>query len=168
LLCVRLADEGHRAGTVEPGGPSLFLGYVSRFGYAEGFSDTAYDEWLEVCQRAFRLRHSLEEQAALQAVRKGERAEDEPVYAFLRELFADLFPGQTIMLRAELTAADVVGWDSFKHVEILVALEQKFGIRIRPREVASLEKIGELVELVQKKRHALQAEPSSSMTLVSE
>lgn len=76
------------------------------------------------------------------------------VYEFLAQVFRETFERDDIAIHPGLTAADVVGWDSFKQVEIILALEEKFEIRIRPRDVADLRNLGELVQVVQQKRAA--------------
>ena len=76
------------------------------------------------------------------------------VYEHLAAVFRDVFNRDDIVVRPELTAADVVGWDSFKQVEIILALEDKFAVRIRPRDVADIRNVAELVAVVQRKRAA--------------
>jgi len=79
----------------------------------------------------------------------------EEVYTFLKQVFKDVFGRDDIILSPELTAADVVGWDSFRQVEITLALEERFKIRIRTKELSSLQNVGDLVSLVvQKARKA--------------
>ena len=46
------------------------------------------------------------------------------------------------------TAADVPGWDSLAHVKIILGVEKAFKIRIRTTEMAKLDNVGALVELV--------------------
>jgi acyl carrier protein len=77
--------------------------------------------------------------------------DDAEIYAFLAELFRDLFDRDDIVLRPELTAGDVDGWDSFKQVEILVATEAQFGVKFRTREIDGLHSLGDLVALVRQK-----------------
>jgi len=76
---------------------------------------------------------------------------EDDVYTFLRQVFKDLFGRDDIGLHPELTAQDVVGWDSFRQVEITLALEEKFNIRIRTKETNNLANLGDLVALVLKK-----------------
>lgn len=45
-------------------------------------------------------------------------------------------------------AYDVPGWDSLKHVEILSAVEEEYGIRFRAVEVLRLKSIGDLQTLI--------------------
>ena len=76
---------------------------------------------------------------------------DAEIYAFLHILFADLFDRDDIVLRAETTAVDVDGWDSFKQIEIILATGDHFGIKFRTRELDGLNSIGDLVALVRAK-----------------
>jgi acyl carrier protein len=48
----------------------------------------------------------------------------------------------------------VEGWDSFNHINIVVAVEAHFGIKIHTAEIEELRNVGELVELVEKKLKA--------------
>jgi acyl carrier protein len=73
------------------------------------------------------------------------------VYTFLRQVFNDVFDRDDIALHPGLTAQDVVGWDSFRQVEITLALEEKFGIHIRTKEINNLANLGDLVALVLRK-----------------
>ena len=52
------------------------------------------------------------------------------IYTFLRQVFAEVFNRDDIDVHPALTAKDVVGWDSFRQVEINLALEEKFNIEI--------------------------------------
>ena len=42
-------------------------------------------------------------------------------------------------LREEMTARDVPGWDSLTHVQIIIGVEQAFGIRMPATEVTFAE-----------------------------
>ena len=70
------------------------------------------------------------------------------IYAALRDVFADIFGRDDIVLNANTSAKDVAGWDSFRHIEILVAVEERFGIRFRTRDLDRLRNAGDLVRLI--------------------
>ena len=74
------------------------------------------------------------------------------VYPVLSEIFSDIFL-RDIPLSAATTAADVEGWDSFKQIEIIMALEERFNIKFHTREIDSLKCVGDLVGIVTKKAH---------------
>jgi len=69
------------------------------------------------------------------------------IYAALGEIFHDVFQRE-IPLRPELTARDVQGWDSFKQIEIVMATEERFAIRLTTRDLDSLQSVGDLVRVV--------------------
>jgi len=55
----------------------------------------------------------------------------------------------------EDTVADQVpGWDSLSHVNVILAVEEHFGVRFTSREVLTLKKVGDLQRLVDAKRQA--------------
>jgi len=70
------------------------------------------------------------------------------VYGALTEIFHDVFMRDDLVLKAELTAKEVAGWDSFKQIEIIMATEERFGIKMSTREIDSLQNVGDLVRVV--------------------
>jgi len=73
------------------------------------------------------------------------------VYESLRAIIADVFLRDDIVLRPGLAASDVDGWDSFKHLEIIMACEEKFGIRFTTPELDSFLCLGDIVACIVKK-----------------
>lgn len=69
----------------------------------------------------------------------------------LTQVFRDVFDDDDIVLTAATTAADVEGWDSQAHVNLIVAAEVRFGIRFRTAELESLRDVGQFVHLIQAK-----------------
>jgi acyl carrier protein len=58
----------------------------------------------------------------------------------------------------ELTAKDVAGWDSFKQIEIILAVEEKYGVKFRTRELDSLHNVGDLARVVLDKTAAARSD----------
>jgi acyl carrier protein len=56
-----------------------------------------------------------------------------------------------IVLTPETTAADLEEWDSYKQVDIIIATEDKYNIKLSTREIDSLASIGDLVRLIETK-----------------
>lgn len=69
----------------------------------------------------------------------------------LTEVFQEVFEDDDLALSRETTAADVEGWDSLMHVTLIVNAERAFGVRFSSSEVAALETVGELVDLIDSK-----------------
>jgi acyl carrier protein len=70
------------------------------------------------------------------------------IYASLQHIFNDVFLRDDITLTPETTAKDIAGWDSFKQIEIILALESEYRIKFSTRELDSLRSVGDLVRVV--------------------
>jgi acyl carrier protein len=70
------------------------------------------------------------------------------IYAALGEIFQDVFLSDDIELRPELSAKDVPGWDSFKQIDIILAIEEKYRIKLNTRELDGLHNVGDLVRVI--------------------
>jgi acyl carrier protein len=73
------------------------------------------------------------------------------VYEQLTAIFRDVFMKDDLQLKPELTAKDVPGWDSFKQIEIVLGIEEKYGIKFHTRDLDSLRNVGDLARVVMTK-----------------
>ena len=73
------------------------------------------------------------------------------IYAQLTTIFHDLFDDDTLVLTPELTAAEVPEWDSFNHINLIVAVETRFKIKFQTAELEQLHTVGHLADLIQTK-----------------
>jgi acyl carrier protein len=73
------------------------------------------------------------------------------IYLALQSIFQDVFLRDDIVLTPQTTAKDVDGWDSFKQIEIILALEAQYHITFSTRELDSLKTVGDLVRVVASK-----------------
>lgn len=80
--------------------------------------------------------------------------EEDQILAQVREIIADVLDQPDAQIDAATTAADVEGWDSFNHINIVVAVESRFGIKVNTAEIEDLRNVGELVALVARKLKA--------------
>jgi acyl carrier protein len=76
---------------------------------------------------------------------------NEAVWTRLTGIFRDLFDDDSIELTPATTADDIEDWDSVTHIELLVEIERAFGIRFNTGEVAGLENVGEMADLIGKR-----------------
>lgn len=70
----------------------------------------------------------------------------------LNAVFREVFGRDDLVVDRSTTAADVDGWDSLKHIDLIVAVEDRFGIRFKTAEVARLGDVGGLIDLVRAKQ----------------
>lgn len=73
---------------------------------------------------------------------------DQQIYDGLTEIFRDVFGDDDIVAKPELTAKDVPGWDSFNHINIIVAAEVRFGVKFKAAEIESLRNVGDFARLI--------------------
>ena len=73
----------------------------------------------------------------------------------VQDVFRDVFDDPTIVLEDEMTAADVDGWDSVTHINLIIALERALGIKFATAEISRMKEpgqnIGSLQRLVEAK-----------------
>jgi len=69
----------------------------------------------------------------------------------LTGIFREVLDNPSLVLRDDLTAAEVNNWDSLNHIDLIVAVERRFKVRFTTREVSSLKNVGELAGLTLKK-----------------
>jgi acyl carrier protein len=70
------------------------------------------------------------------------------LYDELTEIFRQAFSRQDLTLKPGLTAKDVQGWDSFKTIEIIMAVESKYGVKFRARELEGLRSVGDIARTI--------------------
>lgn len=73
------------------------------------------------------------------------------VYARLNEVFRDVFDDETIVVNENTTADDIEDWDSLEHINLVVAIENEFGIKFSMGETTSLKNVGEMASLINQK-----------------
>jgi acyl carrier protein len=72
----------------------------------------------------------------------------------LDDIFRDLFDNDKLTLTPATTAKDIPGWDSFMHINIIVACESTFKVKFKTAEVEGLLNVGHLVEAIDSKLKA--------------
>jgi len=74
--------------------------------------------------------------------------QSEEIYAHLTTIFHDIFDDDALVLTPDLTAAEVPEWDSFNHINLIVAVESRFKIKFQTAEIEQLHTVGHLVDLI--------------------
>jgi len=73
----------------------------------------------------------------------------------VQEAFRDVFEDPALLLNDRMTAEDVDGWDSLAHINLIVAIEKRLGVRFATAEISRLKEdganVGSLMELVARK-----------------
>ena len=59
---------------------------------------------------------------------------------------------KNLEIKREMQAYDFEGWDSLAHIGIIISLEEEFKLRFSISEISNLKNIGELIDLIKKKK----------------
>jgi len=73
---------------------------------------------------------------------------DADIMDILTEVIRETFGDDSLQITPETTAADVAGWDSVAHVELLISVEERFGIRFTTGEAAAMTNVGHMAEFI--------------------
>jgi len=69
----------------------------------------------------------------------------------LTKVFRQVFQNDSIVLNPNLTADDVDEWDSFSHINLIIAIEIEFGIEFKQNEIQNFENVGALMQCISDK-----------------
>lgn len=64
----------------------------------------------------------------------------------LENVFRETFGKDDLTLCREMTPKDVEGWDSFGHINLLVAIEENCSIKFTSKEIANMATVGDIIE----------------------
>lgn len=77
------------------------------------------------------------------------------IYSALTDIFNDVFIRDDMELKPEMTARDVPGWDSFRQIEIIMAAEERFGVKLQNSEIDQIGNVADLVQALAAKTGAI-------------
>ncbi len=72
--------------------------------------------------------------------------------AEIQEIFRDNFDDETIVLTDETNAEDIEDWDSLEQINLLTAIEKKYGLKFNLGDVRNLQNVGDLLNLLERLR----------------
>lgn len=72
----------------------------------------------------------------------------EEIFEGLNEVFQDVFDDEDITVNDATTAEDIDDWDSLEHINLIVAVEKKFGMKFTMGEVSGMKNVGEMADLI--------------------
>lgn len=88
---------------------------------------------------------------ALQTVETPAELED-TVAEDVLTLAAEVFQVERHDLSAETTADEVANWDSYAQLELVMQIEEKFTLRLSPKDLMQLRSLGDAIEIVRQRQ----------------
>lgn len=72
----------------------------------------------------------------------------EEAFERLTNVFREVFDDESIELRDDTTSDDIEDWDSFEHINLVVAVEDEFSFKIPMGKVVTMKNVGEMVDII--------------------
>ena len=76
--------------------------------------------------------------------------ERDAILAEVQEIFRDNFDDDSLVIGPTTCADDIEDWDSLEQINLLTAIERRFGIKFKLEDVRGLQNVGDLLDLVQR------------------
>lgn len=77
---------------------------------------------------------------------------EDAIVTRLTSIFREVFDDDDLVLRPELTANDVDGWDSLAHIRLILTVQKAFGVKFSAVEMSRLKNVGDLITLTKHKQ----------------
>lgn len=72
----------------------------------------------------------------------------EEVFTRLNRVFRDVFDDEAIVVGETTTSDDIEDWDSFEHINLVVAVEEEFTFKIPMGKTVTMKNVGEMVDII--------------------
>lgn len=72
----------------------------------------------------------------------------EDIFERLNKVFREVFDDDKIVVTDTTVADDIEDWDSFEHINLVVAVEEEFGIKIPMGKTVTMKNVGEMVDII--------------------
>jgi acyl carrier protein len=72
----------------------------------------------------------------------------------VRNVASDIFGIPANKITAESSPETIENWDSMQHLNLVLAIEEKFGVQLEPEDIEQMKNIGAVAKLVEKLQSA--------------
>ncbi len=72
----------------------------------------------------------------------------------VRNIASDIFGIPVEKITAESSPETIENWDSMQHLNLVLAIEEKFGVQLDPDDIEQMKNIGAVATLVEKLQSA--------------
>ena len=68
----------------------------------------------------------------------------------VRNIASDIFGVPATKITAESSPETIENWESMQHLNLVLAIEEKFGVQLDPEDIEEMQNIGAVAALVEK------------------
>lgn len=72
----------------------------------------------------------------------------EEAFRRLNKIFREVFDDEALVVDDSTSAKDIDDWDSFEHINLIVAVEDEFSFKIPMQKVVTMKNVGEMVDII--------------------
>lgn len=72
----------------------------------------------------------------------------EDILKKLNIIFQDVFDDNGLIITEKTSAFDIDEWDSFNHINLIVATEREFKIKFQVGEPQKMKNVGEMIDII--------------------
>ncbi len=72
----------------------------------------------------------------------------EKMLEMTNEVFCDLFDDEDIIISEVTVADDIEDWDSLEHINLVLAIEERFGMKFTMGEVTGMKNVGDMIDIL--------------------
>ena len=72
------------------------------------------------------------------------------IFEAVQQIFRDNFDDEELVITRETCADDIEDSDSLEQINLLTAMEKKFGLKFNLSDVRNLENVGDLLDLIER------------------
>ena len=76
------------------------------------------------------------------------------VFEQVRNVASDIFGIPADQITTESSPETIENWDSMQHLNLVLAVEEKFGVQLDPEDIEQMKNIGAVAKLVEKLQSA--------------
>lgn len=66
----------------------------------------------------------------------------------VQDIFREIFDDDELVISEDTTANDIEDWDSFEHINLVIAMEKEFSVKFPMKKVVVLNNVGEMIDLI--------------------
>ena len=66
----------------------------------------------------------------------------------IQDIFRDVFDDEELVVEDSTSSDDIEEWDSLSHIQLVVAVEKTFGLKLTSKEILSWEDVREMADAI--------------------
>jgi acyl carrier protein len=74
----------------------------------------------------------------------------ESTFDQVRNIASDIFGVAANKITADSSPETIENWDSMQHLNLVLAIEEKFGVQLAPEDIEQMKNVGAVAALVEK------------------